>query len=225
MKNKNKLLIITLWITICSLLGYFLPTIPVIKKIVEIKVVKVKGYDKLKTEDIKDIFSNQNWFFLDENIVKNKILKKYPNIKKIEVKKLFLGEIHLYIYERKPFAVLHHNKKIIFIDNEGFKLKGKFNQKDLPHIYIFDKNAKLNKNTVQSILSLNKKIGKYITPKKIIFREDTITFKTIDDKIIIFAVKNIDSQLKKMEKFMKNVNFAEFRYLDFSFDSMVIARR
>ncbi|RMD47735.1 MAG: hypothetical protein D6834_00175, partial [Aquificota bacterium] len=188
-------------------------------------IAEGKDPKQLKAKDIKNIFSNQNWFFLNEDIVKKKILDRYPNIKKIEVKKLFLGEINLYIWERKPFAILHHNKKTIVIDNEGVRLKGNFNKKNLPHIYIYDKNIKLNKNTVQSILSLNKKIKKYIIPKKIIFKGDTITFKTINDKIIVFNIQNVNSQLKKMKKFMKNVNFAEFKYLDFSFDSMVIARR
>ncbi|RMA93261.1 cell division protein FtsQ/DivIB [Hydrogenothermus marinus] len=225
MKKKTKLLILISWIITSSAFGYFLPTIPIFKDLVGIKVVKVKGYKNLKKEDIKEFFSNQNWFFLNSEEVKNKILKKYPDIKKIDIKRYFFGEVYLYIWEREPFAVVYHNKQKYIIDKDGVKLHNKYNTKNLPLIYIYDKDILLNKDKVQAILDLNNKLKDYLKLKKIIYKGKIITFKTIDDKIIIFNMNNIDSQMEKFKKFIKNVNLAEFKYLDFSFDSMVIARR
>ncbi len=224
--NKGKKIIITsLWILICASFGYFLPKIPFLKKLVEIKVVQVVGTDQLKKEDLVELFSNQNWFFVDEEDIKNKLLTKYKNIKDIDIKRLFIGKINLYVIERQPIAVIFHNKKKYVIDKEGVILTGKFDDKNLTKIYIYSKNESINSDLLHKIIDLKYKISKEFQIKKIILKNNEISFTTADDKILVFGLKSVYSQIKKMEKFIRKINIANYNYLNFSFDSMIIARR
>lgn len=225
MNKSKKLLIISIWILLCASFGYFLPKIPFFKDLVGIKVVQVVGTDKIKKKDLIDIFSHQNWFFVDEEDVKNELLKRYKIIKKIYIKRLFVGTINIYVVERQPIAVIYYKGKKYTVDKDGVILEGKFDDKNLTKIYIYSKNEKLKLNFIQKIIDLNYKLSKNFKLKKIILNNKQISFLTSNDKILVFKTENIYSQINKMEKFIKKVNIENYKYLNFSFDSMIIARR
>jgi cell division protein FtsQ len=226
MSKSKKFIVITTWIILCASFGYLVPKVPFFKELVGIKVVEVYGTDEIKKEYLKEIFSNQNWFFIDENEVKNKLLQKYKNIKDIDIKRLFVGKINLYIVEREPLAVVYFKNKKYTVDKDGVVLDGKFNTENLTQIYFYSpKISSLIQKDIHSIILLKEKLEKYFKIKKIALNEDLITFTTKDDKIIVFNQENINSQIEKMKKFISKVNADNYKYLNFSFESMVIARR
>uniref|UniRef100_UPI00262977D8 cell division protein FtsQ/DivIB n=1 Tax=Sulfurihydrogenibium sp. TaxID=2053621 RepID=UPI00262977D8 len=114
----KKLTLVVLWLSICAVVGYLAPTLPLVKDIISIKTVNVKGTDKFKEEDIKEIFKTQNWFFLTESYVNEK-LKSYPFVKKVVVYKPQIGQVDLLVEERKPFAIVNHDNKHYVVDKDG----------------------------------------------------------------------------------------------------------
>jgi len=77
----KKLGLFSVWLILCALLGYYAPTLPIVKDIAGIKKVKVIGTDKLSENDLKNIFKTENWIFISEDRLKEKL--KNINLLKI----------------------------------------------------------------------------------------------------------------------------------------------
>ena len=225
MSKKKKYIIGFVFIIVCSILGMQLSKIPQVKDLIEIKVVKVKGTDRLTKEDVAKIFKNQNWFFLDEDKVKKQMKTEHPFIKNVEIQRLFVNEIRLIILEREPFAILKTKKGKYIIDDEGFVLKYyKVKNKNYPIVIYRDK--KINPEKIHALMEISQKITKlYKSPSKFIVENRKISCITQDDKIFIFDFNNYKKELEKFEVFAKKVNIKQYKYMDFSFDSMVVSRR
>ncbi len=224
--KKIKYFLVFLWLFICSIFGYFAPTIPAVKKLVEIKEVNVYGTDKLKKEDLKEIFSSQNWFFLKTDEIEKK-LKSYPFVKEVYIERLFVGKVNLKILERKPFAILKHKNKKYIIDNDGIILNREFyNKKEIKklNVYVILNDKKLNKERLKEIYKIYKSF-KNLKIKKYIVNMSQITCVLDDNKVLIFSTEDLDKSIRRAMVFLKKKNINEFSYLNFSFDSIVVARR
>lgn len=114
----KKLGLFSVWLILCALLGYYAPTLPIVKDIAGIKKVKVIGTDKLSENDLKNIFKTENWIFISEDRLKEK-LKKYKFIKDMKILKPKLGEITMMVEEKKPFANIIQGSKVFTVDEEG----------------------------------------------------------------------------------------------------------
>ncbi len=222
--KKTKIVIGGMWIIICASFGFFSPTIPFVKEFFEIKKVYVKGTDKFKKEDIKKIFEKENWFFIDKEKIKNK-LKKFNFVKDVEVNRLFVGNIDLVILERIPFAVIHYKNKRYLIDEEGVRLSEKYYKitGELPHLYYNDKY--ISKDKLAKIKLLKEEFKGKMRFKKFYVYKSQIACRTEDDKDIIFSIEDIEKSISRAKAFMKRVSINQFKYLNFSFEHMVIARR
>ncbi len=225
-KKKLKYFLVFLWFFICSVFGYYAPTIPAVKKIVEIKEVNVFGTDKLKKEDIKKIFSSQNWFFLRTDEIE-KQLKAYPFVKDVYIERLFVGKVNLKILERKPFAILKHKNKKYIIDNDGIILnRDYYSKKEIQNIgvYVILNDKKLNKERLKEIYKIYKTFNN-LKIKKYIVSMSQITCVLDDNKILIFSTEDLDKSIRRAMVFLKKKDIKQFSYLNFSFDSIVVARR
>ncbi len=225
-KKKIKYFLVFLWIFVCSIFGYFAPTIPAVKKLVEIKEVNVYGTDKLKKEDLKKIFASQNWFFLKTDEVKNK-LKNYPFIKDVYVERLFVGKVNLKILERKPFAILKYKNKNYIIDNDGIILNREYYSKNeikKLKVYVILNDRKLNKERLKEVYKIYRTFKK-LKIKKYIVNMSQITCILDDNKILVFSTEDLDKSIRRAMVFLKKKDINQFSYLNFSFDSIVVARR
>ncbi|RUM49773.1 MAG: hypothetical protein DSY47_02960 [Hydrogenothermus sp.] len=225
MKKNKKYIIGLLFLIVCSVLGIQLAKTPQIKKLIQIKVVKVKGTDRLTKEDVSKIFQNQNWFFLNEKEIEEKMKEEFPFIKNIKLQRLFVNEVRLLVLEREPFAVLKTNKGKYIIDDEGFVLKYyKLENEKYPVVIYKDK--KINPEKVSALMDIYTKVSKfYKPPVKFVVNGRKISCITGDDKIFVFDFLNYKKELEKFQVFAKKVNINQYKYMDFSFDSMVVSRR
>ncbi|MBK3331511.1 FtsQ-type POTRA domain-containing protein [Persephonella atlantica] len=222
--KKTKLLVAGIWITICASFGFFSPTIPFVKEFFEIKKVYVKGTDKFSKQDIKKIFERENWFFINKNEIKRQ-LKDFNFVKDVEINRLFVGSIDLIVLERRPFAVLHHRNRTYLIDEEGVKLSQKYYKirKELPQLYYNDQ--KISKEKLKKISLLKEEFRGRLKFKKFYIYKSQIACKTEDGKDIIFSIEDIEKSIERAKIFLKKAGIDQFRYLNFSFEHMVIARR
>lgn len=225
MKKNKKYIIGLLFLIVCSVLGIELAKTPQVKKLVQIKVVKVKGTDRLTKEDVSKIFQNQNWFFLNEKEIEEKMKEEFPFIKNIKLQRLFVNEVRLLVLEREPFAVLKTNKGKYIMDDEGFVLKYyKLENENYP--VVIYKNKKINPEKVSALMDIYTKVFKfYKPPVKFVVNGRKISCITGDNKIFVFDFLNYKKELEKFQVFVKKVNINQYKYMDFSFDSMVVSRR
>ncbi len=226
MKTKKiKVLIAGVWILICASFGFFSPTIPFVKEFFEIKKVYVKGTDKFSEDDIRKIFEKENWFFINKKEIK-KQLKAFNFVKDVEINRLFVGYIDLVILERKPFAVIHYKNRKYLIDEEGVKLSEKYykiNSKNLPILYYNDKY--ISREKLEKISLLMEEFKDRIRFKKFYIYKSQIACKTENGKDIVFSIEDIEKSIDRAKIFIKKAGISQFRYLNFSFEHMVIARR
>lgn len=225
MRKNKKYIVGLLFLIVCSALGIQLAKTPQIKNLIQIKVVKVKGTDKLTKEDVSKIFQNQNWFFLNEKEIEEKMKEEFPFIKNIKLQRLFVNEVRLLVLEREPFAILKTNRGKYVIDDEGFVLKYyKLENENYPVVIYKDK--KINLEKISALMDIYTKVSKfYKPPVKFIINSRKISCITKDDKIFIFDFLNYKKELEKFQVFAKKMNINQYKYMDFSFDSMVISRR
>jgi len=223
--KKVKIGLFTVWILMCAVFGYFAPTIPVVRDIFAIKKVNVIGTDKFTKKDIEDIFSKENWFFMNTEKIRKK-LKEYNFVKEVKIDRYFVGNVDLTILERKPFAYLVYKGKKSLIDEDGVVLDKKFfnpkNYKNLPVIVYNDNSLKNDKFPKVKKIFENLKDLKF---KKYLISKSNITCVLDNGKMLIFNIFDLDRELRKAKLFFAKKDINDFKYLNFSFDSMVVVRR
>lgn len=221
----KRLGLIVVWLVLCALLGYYAPTLPVVKDYISIKEVTVEGTDKLSEDDIKNLVKSESWFFISENKLKEK-LKRYSFIKTIKLDKPVFGVVRIYITEKKPHSLVRAGDKTYLMDEDGNLIQNLS--------YYKDEMSNLKLITVdeedkdQKVLKKIRKIEddlKELNLKEFIIHKSVITAITEDDKIIILSKENIDNSINKFKIFTQKHGIDGFSYLNFSFDSMVIVKK
>ena len=111
-RKRNRRKIRGILILICSLFlilvaGFFL--LPIFK----IKAIEISGNKEVKTEEIKNNLNYKNIFLATESRIKSDLLKKFPLILKLEVKRnLIKRKIEINIKEREKFGIICRAEKI-----------------------------------------------------------------------------------------------------------------
>ncbi|WP_457621299.1 cell division protein FtsQ/DivIB [Persephonella sp.] len=224
--GKIKITILSVWITICALFGYFSPTIPVVKEIFAVKKVTVLGTDKFKKEDIKRIFEKENWFFLNKEKVREELLK-YNFVKDVKINRLFVGVVDLIILERKPFAVLYHRGKKQVIDEDGVPIDMRYyrdiNTDQLPKVIYNDSSVSPDK--LRKIKKINENFSKIFKVKKYVVNKSQISCLLENDRTVVFSTEDLDKSIRRGKIFFKKKNINDFSYINLSFESMIVVRR
>ncbi|ACO04154.1 MAG TPA: hypothetical protein DEP48_06415 [Persephonella sp.] len=224
--GRIKIFILSVWILICALFGYFSPTIPVVKEIFSVKKVTVLGTDKFKKEDIKRIFEKENWFFLNKEKVREELLK-YNFVKEVQINRLFVGSVDLVILERKPFAVIYHRGKKQVIDEDGIPIDMRYyrdvNISHLPKVIYNDNSIRSEK--LRKIKKINENFSKIFKVKKYIVNKSQISCVLENDKTVVFSTEDLDKSIRRGKIFFKNRDINEFSYINLSFESMIVVRR
>jgi cell division protein FtsQ len=224
MSKRTKIILAAFWISLCALLGLFSPTIPFVKELFEIKTVNVKGTDKFTEKDIRRIFEKENWFFLDKDRIKQE-LKKFNFVKDVEINRLFVGNLDLIVLERKPFAYMYYRRKKYLIDEEGTALDPKYYKVDkkLPVLIYNDKTV--DKNKLKKVSLIKESFKDLLDIKRFYINKSQIACLTSDNRNIVFSIEDLDKSIQRAKIFIKKVGIKKFKYLNFSFESMVVVRR
>lgn len=221
----KRVFFIVVWLTLCALLGYYIPTLPVLKDYIAIKEVTVEGTDKLTEDDIKDLVKSESWFFITEKRIENKA-RKYTFIQSIKLDKPAFGVVKIYVTERKPYGLVRTGDRIYVIDEAGNFLNELSYYKDelsnLKLITVDEEN--LNQVILKKIKEIEEAM-KELNFKEFIINKSVITAITEDDKIIVMSKENTEDSIKKFNIFKHKRGIQEFSYLNLSFESMVILKK
>ena len=117
-KKKKKKRNFFLKIIFLGLLFFLFLNLPFFK----IKEIKIEGDSSFKKELAKVFQENQNFFFFSSKKIE-KILKKHPEIKKLEIKRIFPNKLFLKIIKRKEIANLKKEKESFILGDDGVVLK------------------------------------------------------------------------------------------------------
>ncbi len=96
----------------------------------QIKKIIVTGEKKVSSQDIKSVveselggkilfFGTKNIFSVKSNKIRENVLKKFPQIEEVEVKRGFPNALHLVIIERKEIGIFCRDINCFLLDHEG----------------------------------------------------------------------------------------------------------
>ncbi len=215
-----------------------------------VKKIKVTGNEKIATEDIKkivsdklsrnffDIIKTRSIFLIPEKEIRNKILKDYPKIGNVEIKRKLFDTLILKIEERKPMALFCQGNECFLIDKNGVIFESsKTTPKEL-EIRLFEKRQNLSlprKIITKKILGLILKIEKNLKEKfdvttKEVFtdQKEKLNFKTVQGWKIYFNLeKDIDLQITKLNLLLEKEISPEERkilnYIDLRFSRVFVS--
>ncbi|MEZ0323299.1 MAG: FtsQ-type POTRA domain-containing protein [Hydrogenothermaceae bacterium] len=219
----RKTLIVITWLAICGLFGYYAPALPLVKDFVAIKEVRIKGTDKLKEEDIRDIFKSENWLFISKERIENKF-KKLGFIESIDMDKPAYRVVDITVKEKTPYGILYIGDKNYIIDDKGSVIENRsdYDISKLKPIKLED--SEIEKDDIANIKLLEDSF-KDIIFREFIIKKSSIYCITEDGKLMVFSRDNIEDSIRKAQIFMSNVGIKDYSYLNFTFDSMVITKR
>lgn len=227
-KNKKfKVLVILMWLFVCASMGFFLPQIPVIKNLVQVDKVEIYGSEKVDKDKIKRVFESVSWIFVDKDYVEEEIIKKYPFIKSVNITVVKPGVIRVSLLERKPEAILKYRGRFFIVDEDGYvsprEVFKKFPLNKLKVEIVYNDEV-IKEKDIRNI-SLIKKTLSTFKIKKYIINISQIVCILDNGKTVVFGKENLNNGLKMAKSFFKRVDISEYRYIDFSFNSIVVARR
>lgn len=221
----KKILFATVWLTICGILGYSLPALPVFKEYLAIKEVRVKGTQKLKEEDLKEILKTENWLFISEDTIAKKMMN-YPFIGAVKIERPYFGVLDIIIKEKIPYGFVKVGQNSYVVDEDGNFIKdlSYFSDEELSNLRYIVSNEENIKDDIKSIKKIETSLER-LRFKEFVIQNSIITAITEDEKIIVFSKENIEDSLNKLNIFARSQKVDDFSYINLSFDSMVVVRR
>lgn len=228
-RRLKKLTLITVWLILCAVFGYYASTLPVVKDHLAIKEVVLKGSSRLSEEDVKYLFKSENWFFVSGNSLLKKASVKYPFIEDIKLNKPQFGVVEFEVKERKPYAFVRvlNTSQLFLIDEKGNLIKDTsfYKKEELSDLKLVTVDSEdLASDILRYIRTFENSVPE-LKLKEFIIRASILSGITEDSKIIILSTENIEDSLNKLRIFSRRKSLKEFSYLNFSFDSMVITKK
>jgi cell division protein FtsQ len=220
------------WISIFSILiltGTF--CIIFFSNIFKIKGIEILGVERIQKEDFKKFLEGKieakNIFLINLDPIKNGILKNFPQISSLEIKRKFPSTLVFKISERKEVAAFCQKEDCYLIDKEGIVFErgdGQGNLKIERENFgdeIKPGDRVIEKEILEKILEISKKI-EFGIEKVSIISEDNLHFKTSQGfEIFIDPQKDIDWQLTKLKVALENAipkeKIGELEYIDLRF--------
>ncbi|NPA52909.1 MAG: FtsQ-type POTRA domain-containing protein [Aquificae bacterium] len=224
---KLRFILVSIWLIICASLGLFLPQIPIINELIKIDKIEIEGYTKINQKEIKKIFEKESWVFLNTNKIEKKIKEKYPILENVNIKVIKPKVIKIKLQKRTPLALIKFRKEKFVLDNK-FEIIGLkyFNQEDLENIKykIIYNDSMMDKKTIKNIQKISESFND-LNIKKYIINISQIACILEDGKTLVFSKENLNKSIKRAKSFFRKVDISKYKYIDFSFDSIVVARR
>ena len=191
--------------------------------IFKIKEINVENNFILKDENIKRTLFylyNENLVFLKKNNVKD-VLEKIDFIDSFELKKIYPNKLKIKIFEKRPIAILHLDKKKYYLDEninliDYIDLK---NYKDLPIVFGNRRSFKIIYDDLKKIdFPINTIQNYYLHDSK---RWDLETARKIKIKL------PSNNYVKSLKNFMIHVdkeNFKKYKIFDYRINNQLILK-
>ena len=189
----------------------------------KIEEIKIENNFILKDQIIKKELIHlydTNLFFLDITEIK-KIFKKIDFIESYEIKKIYPNELKIKIFEKKPIAILHHNKKKFYI-SENIDLMNYTdieNYRDLPVVFGKKENFKILYENLKKINFPLDLIKKYY-----LYESNRWDLETYQKKVVKLPAKNYIKSLENFMNLQQKNNFGKYKVFDYRINNQLILR-
>jgi hypothetical protein len=199
--------------------------------IFKLKEIEVLGEERIQKEDFKKFLEgkieSKNILLIKLDPIKNEILKNFPQISSVEIKRKFPATLVFKITERKEVAAFCQREDCYLIDKEGivFERGGGEGilkiEKENFESEIKPGDRVIEKEILEKILEISKKI-EFGIEKVSIISEDNLHFKTSQGfEIFIDPQKDIDWQITKLKVALENAipkeKIGDLEYIDLRF--------
>ncbi|NPA13201.1 MAG: FtsQ-type POTRA domain-containing protein [Aquificae bacterium] len=236
-KRKKRYFVAGLVFVSCAVVCVSIFVLPELKRHLKVKRVVLGGTGfekKIPKSYVEKLFTGQNWLLLEEQKIKKELKKRFPFVKEVVIKRRGIGEIYLYIKERKPILIVFYKGRKYLVDSEGVVLPKKYynTQHRLPILIYNDRVVAdrlsingLFADKIRKVYKLNKELGQVAFCVKYIGNRDKLTCKTKKKQQFIFSFSNLDEEIGKAKLFFSKVDTSKYSILDFRFKPMVVAGR
>lgn len=214
----------------------------------QIKKIIITGEQKVSVENIKSVvesglggkilfFGTKSIFLVNSNKIRENILKKFPQIEEVEVKRGFPDALNLVITERKEIGIFCRDINCFLLDHEGVIFESASSESPLLKFQNQTINEELDlgkrvidKGIMDSISEIGSKLRedlKILLDEISIVSEENIDAKTSDGWEIYFnPKKDLGWQMTELAAILENRIPPEKRknlkYIDLRFDKVYI---
>jgi len=214
----------------------------------QIKKIIITGEQKVSAKDLKSIvesglggkilfFGTKNIFFVNSNKIRENILKKFPQIEEVEVKRGFPDALNLVIIERKEVGIFCRDIICFLLDHGGVIFEPastespllKFQNQALAEELDLGKKV-IDKGIMDSISEIGSRLRedlKILIKEVLIVSQERVNIKTADGWEVYFnPKKDLNWQITELAAILENRIPLEKRknlkYIDLRFDKVYI---
>jgi cell division septal protein FtsQ len=193
-----------------------------LSSVFKVKNIEVFGVERIPEKEIEGIVSSKtasNIFLANLANTKNYLIQTYPEIARVDIKRILPKTISVNIEERKPAAVLNNTYTL---DKEGVAFEKSPND-SLPQITDKSVGDIMLGDKAVSIMDIILNITKKIDTKEVVLVSDKrLDIKTTDGISVYFSLeKDIDWQIEQLQVLLqeeissaqrKNIEHIDLRY-------------
>ncbi len=214
----------------------------------QIKKIIITGEQKVSSQNIKSVveselggkilfFGAKNIFLVNSNKIRENVLKKFPQIEEVEIRRGFPDTLNLVVAERKEIGIFCRDINCFLLDHKGVIFEPassespllKFQNQVLAEELDLGKKV-IDKGIMDSISEIGSKLRedlKILLKEVSIMSSERVNVKTADGWEVYFnPKKDLDWQIKELAAILENRIPLEKRknlkYIDLRFDKVYI---
>jgi len=179
----------------------------------EIKTIEISGNRKVSTENLENLlneesnrrilaFSSRSIFLADFGRINREILKNFPHVNQVRLKRKFPSTLSLHIKEREAVAVFDQTDKSFLIDKEGIVFDFFDSGEEEQNFIKFKKPGEMEVDLMDRVIAADQLSKILEAESKLKNQLDILT----EDIIIISEVR---FDIKTSERFKIYFNFQE----------------
>ena len=186
-----------------------------------LKEINIENNILTKKKDIKKLLFpiyNKNLIFL-ENLEIEKALMQNSFIESFEIKKKYPNTLTIKIFEKKPIAILQHNKNKFYLSEkiELIKFENLSNYQNLPYVIGSKEDFEIFYNSLNNINFPFDQIKKYT-----LYESKRWDLETVNNKLIRLPAKDYIKSIKNYLNLINDNNFKKYKLFDYRINNQLI---
>tara|TARA_A100001015_G_scaffold191205_1_gene213040 strand:- start:760 stop:1416 length:657 start_codon:yes stop_codon:yes gene_type:complete len=186
-----------------------------------LKEINIENNILTKKKDIKKLLFpiyNKNLIFLENSEIE-KALMQNSFIESFEIKKKYPNTLSIKIFEKKPIAILQHNKNKFYLSEkiELIKFENLSNYQNLPYVIGSKEDFEIFYNSLNKINFPFDQIKKYT-----LYESKRWDLETVNNKLIRLPAKDYIKSIKNYLNLINNNDFKKYKLFDYRINNQLI---
>jgi len=186
-----------------------------------LKEINIENNILTKKKDIKKLLFpiyNKNLIFLENSEIE-KALMQNSFIESFEIKKKYPNTLTIKIFEKKPIAILQHNKNKFYLSEkiELIKFENLSNYQNLPYVIGSKEDFEIFYNSLNNINFPFDQIKKYT-----LYESKRWDLETVNNKLIRLPAKDYIKSIKNYLNLINNNDFKKYKLFDYRINNQLI---